>query len=67
VPNQTCTDWCKEMQDRQASLNPQCLLLITSCDQVEEYRAKDPATCGSGGSAGQAGADDKTGTAGAAQ
>jgi hypothetical protein len=45
VPNQSCADWCKELQDRDAALNPRCLLLITDCTQIEEYRAKDPSTC----------------------
>ena len=42
VPNQSCTEWCQEMQDRQSALNPKCTRLVDSCDQIEDYRLKDP-------------------------
>lgn len=45
VPNQTCTAWCRELQERDAALNPRCLMGIQDCAKVEDYRAKDPATC----------------------
>jgi hypothetical protein len=48
VPNQTCEDWCMEMQDPEHLyfINPKCLSEVPSCDKIETYRQKDPQTCG---------------------
>lgn len=47
VPNQTCQAWCTELQDPSHVyfINPRCVTEVTSCDQIEAYRKKDPATC----------------------
>jgi hypothetical protein len=44
-PNQSCEEWCVEMQERGSALNPACTRLVSSCDQIEEYRLRDPAEC----------------------
>lgn len=48
VPNQSCEDWCTEMQDPEHLyfINPRCVATVPSCDVIEEYRKKDPETCG---------------------
>jgi len=43
-PNQTCVEWCHELQDRKAALNPKCTRLIEVCDQIEDYRLRNPET-----------------------
>lgn len=45
VPNQSCGDFCRTLQKQNISVNPKCVRDITVCSQVEDYRAKDPATC----------------------
>jgi hypothetical protein len=47
VPNQTCQTWCEELQDASHLffVNPRCVATVTSCDQIEEYRKKEPALC----------------------
>lgn len=45
VPNQTCRDWCVEMQDKGIFINPRCIALVKTCDEVEAYRQKAPETC----------------------
>lgn len=45
VPNQKCTDWCKEEQVKGVFLNPRCTKSVTKCEDIEPYRQKDPATC----------------------
>lgn len=49
VPNQTCEDWCVELQDPEHLyfINPRCVALVESCDEdvIESARQKDPETC----------------------
>lgn len=45
VPNETCAEFCKTSQGLGAFLNPRCVMLVPSCDQIEVYRKKDPETC----------------------
>lgn len=40
VPNQSCVDFYTELQDRGYFVNPRCILLVTSCDQIEPARQK---------------------------
>jgi len=44
APNQSCVDWCHELQDRKAAINPKCTRLVVRCDQIEEYRLRNPET-----------------------
>jgi hypothetical protein len=45
IPNQSCKDWCIEMQDKGVFINPRCVALVTTCGDIEPYRQKDPTTC----------------------
>lgn len=45
VPNQSCVDFCQELQDSGYFVNPKCVLLVTRCDEVEEHQLLDPASC----------------------
>lgn len=47
VPNQSCEEWCTELQDPDHLyfINPRCVSEVTSCDQIEEFRKHDPETC----------------------
>jgi len=45
VPNETCTMFCTEMQDKYVNMSPKCVLAVTSCDGIEPARALDPVTC----------------------
>lgn len=45
VPNQTCADNCKELQDKGFFVNPRCVSIVPSCDQIESYRQKEPDAC----------------------
>jgi hypothetical protein len=45
VPNETCEEFCKITQNNGVSMNPRCVALVESCDQIEEARAKNPSTC----------------------
>jgi len=45
VPNVTCEDFCRTTQDRGAFLNPKCVALVKSCDEIESARKKKPETC----------------------
>ncbi len=40
VANQTCADWCEEVQGRGMFQNPRCVKTVPSCDLIEEYRKK---------------------------
>lgn len=46
-PNQTCQEWCEEMQDPNHLyfINPRCVATVPDCDSIEEYRQKEPDTC----------------------
>jgi hypothetical protein len=46
VPNQTCQDFCQEIQADGVAVNPRCVSLVTACDQIESFRQKDPNACG---------------------
>lgn len=50
VPNQTCEDWCQEMQDPEHVyfINPRCVALVESCEDIEAARQKEPETCEEG-------------------
>lgn len=41
----SCEEFCIDLQGRGAFLNPRCVMLVPSCDRIEEYRNKDPKTC----------------------
>jgi hypothetical protein len=45
VPNMPCETFCRMSQDRGAFFNPRCLILVPSCDQIEEFRVKNPRDC----------------------
>lgn len=45
VPNQSCRDWCVEMQDKGVFINPRCVALVKTCAEIEAYRQKTPETC----------------------
>jgi hypothetical protein len=45
VPNETCEEFCKITQNNGISMNPRCVALVDSCDQIESARAKNPNTC----------------------
>jgi len=47
VPNQSCEDWCQELQDPDHLyfINPRCVSLVPTCEDIEPYRKKDPAVC----------------------
>lgn len=45
VPNQSCEEFCKVLQGKGVDVNPKCVSLVTSCDSVEEFRAKSPDAC----------------------
>ncbi len=45
VPNETCTDFCVDLQTKGVTMNPKCVLNITSCDGIEPARQLDPNTC----------------------
>ena len=46
VPNQSCADNCKELQDKGFFVNPRCVLTVKSCDDIEPSRQKEHETCG---------------------
>lgn len=46
VPNQSCTDNCRELQDKGFFVNPRCVLGVPSCEAIEAYRQKQPKNCG---------------------
>lgn len=46
VPNQSCTEYYKEMQELGVFANPKCVSLVKKCSEIEDARAKDPKTCG---------------------
>lgn len=46
VPNVTCKDFCETSQERGAFMNPRCVSLAPSCDKIEQFRQRDPDTCG---------------------
>ena len=48
VPNQSCEDFCTEMQDKGVFVNPRCVALVESCENIETARQKEPETCGEG-------------------
>lgn len=45
IPNQTCEDWCVEMQDKGFFINPRCVSVVPSCGDIEDWRQKEPETC----------------------
>ena len=45
VPNQSCTDFCKELQDKGVPVNPRCVSTVKTCDEIEAARRKEPKTC----------------------
>lgn len=45
VPNQTCEEFCIEIQTRGVFLNPRCLATVKDCSEIEDARLRDPATC----------------------
>lgn len=49
VPNQSCDEWCTEMQDKGFFVNPKCVSDVQRCDQIEEFRQREPDTCGPAG------------------
>lgn len=44
-PNQSCEDWCAEMQDKGVFINPRCVSKVESCDEIETARQKEAGTC----------------------
>jgi hypothetical protein len=44
-PNTSCEEFCKTSQMRGYFLNPRCLILVPSCNRIEEFRKKDPNFC----------------------
>lgn len=51
VPNQSCAENCQELQDRGFFVNTKCVIDAPSCATIEDYRLREPDSCGS--SAGQ--------------
>lgn len=45
VPNVSCEEFCRTSQDRGAFLNPRCVSLVKSCNDIESARKKKPDTC----------------------
>jgi hypothetical protein len=47
VPNQSCEDWCTELQDPNHLyfINPRCVALVPTCEDIEVYRKKSPTSC----------------------
>ena len=45
VPNQSCEDFCVELQDKGFFVNPRCVSYVESCDDIEDIRQKEPKTC----------------------
>ncbi len=45
VPNQSCADNCRELQTKGVFVNPRCVILAPSCDQIESYRQKEVDAC----------------------
>ena len=45
VPNQSCPEFCKELQDKGVFVNPRCVSTVKTCDEIETARQKDPKTC----------------------
>lgn len=45
VPNMSCETFCRTAQDRGAFLNPRCLTLVKSCEEIEIARKRKPETC----------------------
>ena len=47
VPNQSCSENCQELQDRGFFVNPKCVIDAPSCATIEDYRLREPDSCGS--------------------
>ena len=47
VPNQSCEAWCVELQDPEHLyfINPRCVSLVPACEDIEDYRKREPDTC----------------------
>ena len=45
VPNQSCADNCRELQDKGFFVNPRCVILAPACQDIEPFRQKEPSTC----------------------
>lgn len=46
VPNTSCEEFCKMSQALGMPLNPRCVSLAPTCDAIEDFRVKNPETCG---------------------
>lgn len=44
-PNQSCSDNCKELQDKGFFVNPRCVLTVKSCEEIEPARQKTVEQC----------------------
>lgn len=45
VPNQDCSDFYRGLQGDGFPVNPRCVIAITRCSQIEDFRQKDPDQC----------------------
>ncbi len=45
VPNQSCTDFCEQVQEFGYFVNPRCVSRVTSCAEIAHYQLRDPGTC----------------------
>jgi hypothetical protein len=45
VPNQSCTDFHKGLQESGIFINPKCVLKAPSCGSIEVFRSKSPEDC----------------------
>lgn len=45
VPNQSCTDFHKDLAKDGINVNPKCVRRTPSCRDIESYRAMDPKDC----------------------
>ena len=45
VPNRTCAEDCRTLQGKGVFVNPRCIQMTPTCEEIEDYRAKDPETC----------------------
>lgn len=45
VPNQSCQDFYRDIMEDGIDVNPRCVSKTPTCDEVEDYRGRDPETC----------------------
>ena len=45
VPNQSCEDFCRTLQEQGVNVNPRCVRLVPNCGSIEDYRQKEPESC----------------------